>query len=286
MAAPGPDELDDLSRKRCRMNSILPVVEDSLDGVPSTSASAVKAAFNKRLGREVAAVDMRVKGLIEAVCRMITQPRETAVTPSPDQVVLDVKKAGAFREWSAGDREQADLAGQHYIAGDFRKFYQMMESNGCFIKNEVLKGGKPVRFIVSPKPYVRAMTAYLLHDTTHTLVHSTMLGDMLTKGLTDEERDGRVVERIGAFLTMGRTVTTDITSMESQVRGVYLGLERVAFLQASSLAARESIDHYFSVRHAHACKAKNRSFEVIFGPCRLSGTQETSMGNCVVNACW
>lgn len=285
----GPEELEDINSSRARVNSLFPLVRDTLGAlVAPTTPLGVEAAFHKRLGREVAPVDPRALPLLQAVSGWLAAPLSPPRTWPPQEIVERVTAGGAFVAWSFADLLEKEQAAKDFISGEFTTFMGQLPTASSILKNETLNPDvqKPARFVISPSAYVRAYSAFLLYTSTQSLVHNSRLSSLMIKGLTEEQIQARVMDRLGAWMMCDSTVTTDITSMESQMRACYLDLEGRAYMSAAASEYRQRVGDYFAVRAGLPISAAGRGYVIRFGPCRISGTQETSVGNCLGNATW
>lgn len=287
--ATGQELLNRLNFSRMRVNSVLPVVPDCLGAsVAPTTPVGIQAAAAKRLCKQMPTVDPKLSPLLHQVSTILTTPCSTVESLSRTDIVHAVKDAGAFDAFSQSDLSEAIRAGDQFIAGDTVEFFSLIDQNASIIKDEQLSNDsqKPVRFVISPKAFVRAYSAFLLFPTTRSLVENTPLSSMMTKHLTPAEVQQKVLARLQGFLSQSLTQTTDISSMEIHVRGIYLDLEAEVYVRNSPPEFQNDVATYFAHRKSTICTAHGKGYQVSFGPSRISGTQETSVGNCHCNALW
>jgi hypothetical protein len=283
--------LSRMGMSRARWNGGMPLVLDSVACIPALDQRGLSAAFLKRLSKQTAPVDERVVPFCHRLCSVLCAPLAPLEPVARDVLVTEAFESGSFDGWSPSLLVEAHAAGEDFINFVSERFLDDIRHNGIMVKNEILGADsydKGTRFVVCPPGYVRAYSNFVLRSAAMRLSTPglTLLASVLVKHLTREGQQAKVLERLTAHLVTGSTCTTDISSMESQVRGPYLVCDEIGFLQNCSPDLRVVASEYFAVRQGEMCSAECAAFRSVFGPCRISGSQETSVGNCISNVVW
>lgn len=282
---------------RLRLNTFFPAGVAWIGKIPSLNRVNLTAAFVKRLGGLQSPQSQTAIVLLGRIHAILHDPLQASLPPMPDfmTILSHMMAEGRFSGWSEADRVEAyDAAkkleafahGAMSLESLQAEFSSRSMKSSLILKDELLAYGKPQRYVISPEPWVRAFMGLLLDSAQWVLMSDTLLAPMLVKGMTPSQVGEHVLKRVGADIVKGASCTTDITSMERNVHGLLLGFEAVAFQRASPLGLQPLVRYCMEVLGSRPQPAQNSFMSVVFGPERISGTQQTSLGNSGWNAAW
>jgi hypothetical protein len=225
----------------------------------------------------------------------------TPVEPTPEEIEFAVNEhfaKGGGAQYTESDRVEFREGVRCVIAAlrlqdDGANAIKLFGDVKCMLKKEfypasVLKG---VRFIVIPSMRMRGASFAIFHSIEKALIASPF-GQMLVKGLNPKEIREKLLSRVEQDFVWSET---DFTSMESNIRGVFLHTEERIFASiARGVIARlvaAVYDSFYGEGFSAGgdgviCDVKNKFFCLLFAAMRFSGQYFTSIGNAVANFCF
>lgn len=270
----------------CRLSSVH--VADFLPSFPlHESVINQKLGFIKRLacarGQPTDAFKTNIRSAVRWL-KHTYHPEETlSMADVRAECLKHTQENGFTEEQKAKYMMGVDWALSLKTLGDLELGASMLGEAGGFNKMEVLDEGKKKtpRYIVAPNFYMRGYSHAILMSAQRNFFHQ--FKSHTVKGLTREEQKVKVhsaMEGRSGFLE------TDYTSFESNITSFYIEeVEKELFVHFADEAMKPLVADMFSKLAHQTTEVKSSTFTMFLEPMRLSGTDHTSAGNCLVNFC-
>lgn len=263
----------------------------SIDGVlpcfpRDTQPESILKGASKRLTIKRLRPSPESARKLAAVCRDMYHDilKDDYYREIPEQEVLDQCHAHAMDKGFVGDdlrSYMAGAAGAFHLTPEVLTLIEQAEFKS-FIKPQtyVMDARKGPRFIIAPDMFFRGFSHATLYAASHSI--TLAFAQWNVKCLA---RDQMIDKIVAKFDGLSPVFETDFTSMESNIQRPQIEYEFDCYrkytpfsLQDSLLLIRNKMlkDTHISTKH----------YKLILEPMRLSGTEQTSIGNFLANFAW
>lgn len=255
-------------------------IKELVAAFPDRSPNNLFLGFARRLGIARGYMHPEYRHHLQAMTDAIIQ--HFRIQPA----VLDVE--AARRSCEAHCRGFNDDAKAYYmlgaeraLSGDLLSDPEILTFNGCFVKQEAYPGDKfkTPRFIICPDLYVRGYTHALLYEVQHSFFQAMEAHSV--KGLDQQQVEEKLSE---SFTGREYWLETDYTSFESNVTADQMRCTEFPVIVKGSPPQRQAqVKQLYETLMSCQHRCVNKLFTLGLSPMRLSGQDQTSYGNYIVN---